>query len=164
IGYVSQDYSMLYGTVHENIALSMPWANDQMVVRAAQVAGVDKFVRQHPAGYAMPIGEQGAGVSGGQRQAIAIARAIISNPLILLLDEPTSSIDASTEQLITRNLAQYSVKRTLVVVTHKMSMLNLVERVIVLDKGKVIADGPKNKIVGKFAQQEIIIGENNDRK
>jgi len=150
IGYVSQDYSLLYGSVYENISLGTPWAGDQMVLQAAKLAGVDLFINQHPAGFSMPIGEQGTGLSGGQRQSIAIARAIISGPAILLLDEPTSAIDNYSEQILIRNLANYAANRTLIIVTHKPSMLSLVNRLILMDNGQVIADGPRDDILKKL--------------
>jgi ATP-binding cassette subfamily C protein LapB len=147
IGYVSQDYSLLYGTVYENIALGTPWASDQMVLQAAKMVGIDSFIQQHPAGFAMPIGEQGGGLSGGQRQAIAIARAILAGPSVLLLDEPTSSIDEHSEKIIVDNLRTYLEGRTLILVTHKAALLGLVDRLIVLDNGKIIADGEKNSVL-----------------
>lgn len=155
IGYVSQDYSLLYGTVYENISLGTPWAGDQMVLQAAKLAGVDLFINQHPAGFSMPIGEQGAGLSGGQRQSIAIARAILSNPAILLLDEPTSAIDNYAEQILIRNLANYAANRTLIIVTHKLSMLALVNRVILMDNGQVVADGPKDEVLKQLHNNQI---------
>ncbi|MCK4608681.1 MAG: type I secretion system permease/ATPase [Gammaproteobacteria bacterium] len=152
IGYVSQDFSLLYGSVHSNIALSAPWVHDQAVLQAAKLANVDSFVAKHPAGYAMPIGEQGAGLSGGQRQSIAIARAILSNPKVLLLDEPTSAIDTDSEQVIIRNLKQFYESKTVIVATHKMSMLQIVDRIIILGDGKIVADGPKDKILASMPQ------------
>jgi ATP-binding cassette subfamily C protein LapB len=159
IGYVSQDFSLLYGTVHSNISLSVPWANDQAILQAAKLANVDHFVSQHPAGYAMPIGEQGAGLSGGQRQSIAIARAILSNPPILLLDEPTSSIDLAAEKTIINNLSQFSAQKTLLLITHKMPMLALADRVIILSEGKIIANGPKKEV---FASMQNTMAKKED--
>ncbi len=155
VGYVSQDYSLLYGTVHENISLSLPWANDVSVLQAAKLAGVDEFIKKHPSGFAMHVGEQGVGLSNGQRQAIAIARAILSNPSILLLDEPTSNIDTRTEQLIKTNLKQYMVNKTLILITHKQTMLELADRLIVLDDGKIVADGPKAQVLDALQKGQI---------
>lgn len=150
IGYVAQDSSLFYGTVHSNITLSAPYANDQAILQAARIANVDQFVRQHPAGYAMPVGEYGSGLSGGQRQAIAIARAIVANPNILILDEPTSAIDDSSEQNIITNLSQISGNKTLIIVTHKPALLQLVDRLIVLVDGKVLLDGKKNDVLAQL--------------
>jgi ATP-binding cassette subfamily C protein LapB len=158
MGYVSQDYSLLYGSVHSNISLSAPWANDQAILQAAKIANVDRFVSQHPAGYAMPIGEQGAGLSGGQRQSIAIARAILSNPAILLLDEPTSSIDMAAEMVIINNLKQYANNKTLLVVTHKMTMLALVNRIIITSEGGIIEDGPKDEVLKRMKNDLVTQG------
>jgi len=130
-----------------NISLSVPWASDQAIIQAARMAHVDQFVNQHPAGYAMPIGEHGSGLSGGQRQAIAIARAILSNPAILLLDEPTSSIDSASERAILQNLVQFAANKTLIIITHKAALLSIVDRLIVLTAGEIVADGPKQEII-----------------
>jgi ATP-binding cassette, subfamily C, bacterial LapB len=155
IGYVSQDYSLLYGTVYENISLSTPWAGDQMVLQAAKLAGVDMFIKQHPLGFLMPIGEQGLGLSGGQRQAVVIARALLTDPAILLLDEPTSAIDNDTEQVLVHNLLKYARNKTLIIITHKPSMLTLVNRLVVMDNGQIVADGPKEEILKKFQDNQI---------
>lgn len=147
IGYVPQDPKLFFGTARENIALKAPWADDLEVLNAAKVSGADKFISKHPSGYDMPIGENGKGLSGGQAQTITIARALLTSPSILLLDEPTSCMDNSTEQLLMTNLQQYLKEKTMVLVTHKVSLLQVVDRLIVLQSGKIIADGPKDKVL-----------------
>jgi ATP-binding cassette subfamily C protein LapB len=95
----------------------------------------------------MEVGEQGVGLSGGQRQSIAIARAVLQNAPIVILDEPTSSMDNSTESLIRQRLLEHTQKKTLVLITHKASMLSLVERVVVIDEGRVVMDGPRDEVL-----------------
>ena len=111
------------------------------VLRAAQVAGVDDFVRQHPQGYGMRLGERGEGLSGGQRQAVAIARALVSKPAILVFDEATSAMDAGSETAVLQRLSQEIGPRTFVTITHKASLLQMVRKIIVLEQGKVAAQG-----------------------
>lgn len=143
IGCVLQDPHLFFGSVKDNITLGAPYVDEASVIRAATMAGVDQFVRQHPLGYDMPVGENGRMLSGGQRQAVAVARALLLNPQILMFDEPTSSMDNSTEAAFKQRLGAIAKGRTIVLVTHRHSMLALVDRLIVLDRGKVVADGPK---------------------
>lgn len=152
IGYAPQDSLLFAGTVRSNIMMRNPSADDERLLEVAQIAGVTHFTNLNPAGFDMKIGERGEGVSGGQRQAIAIARALLSNPSILLLDEPTSSMDERSEQELITKLKQYMENRTLLLVTHKPSLLPLVDRIIILHMGKIIADGPKPQILQAIAQ------------
>lgn len=164
IGYVGQEPKLFFGTVRENIAMKAPWADDAEILRCAKLAGVDRFVSRHPAGYDMPIGESAKGISGGQAQAITVARALLNNPSLLLFDEPTSCMDNSAENVFLSNMRSYAKDKTVLLVTHKMSMLSLVDRLIVLQNGKIVADGPKeqvldalrhlNKDAGKASTQE----------
>ncbi|GAB4398099.1 MAG: type I secretion system permease/ATPase [Rhodoferax sp.] len=157
IGYVPQDPTLFYGTLRENITLGWPLATDEAVVRAADVAGLTDYVNLHPLGFDMMIGERGESLSGGQRQSVAIGRAVVSDPPILLLDEPTASMDQASESLIKRKLAEYSKGKTLIVVTHRTSLLDLVSRVVILDSGKVVADGPKEQVIK--ALREGLVGK-----
>jgi ATP-binding cassette subfamily C protein LapB len=138
-GYVPQDVKLFYGTVRDNILIGNRAASDEDMLRAARIAGVDKIVARHPAGYDMPVGEGGRTLSGGQRQAITNARALVSSPRIMVMDEPTSAMDTSTEQAYVQALLQYLQGRTLVLVTHKPSLLALVDRIVVLDYGRLQA-------------------------
>lgn len=147
IGYVAQDPRLFFGTARENISMKAPWADDIEVLNCAKIAGADNFISQHPAGYDMPIGENGRGLSGGQAQAITIARALLTSPSILLFDEPTSCMDNSIEQFFISNMKEYLKDKTLVMVTHKVSLLQLVDRLMVLQAGKIVADGPKAKVL-----------------
>ncbi len=151
LGYVSQDVRLFFGTLRDNVALGWPLAGDREVLEVARITGLDYLVARHPQGFDMTVGEGGEGLSGGQRQAVAIARALLPAPPILLLDEPTSSMDHSTEQTILAHLRRYLQGKTLVLVTHKPSMLALVERLIVLDQGRVVADGPRDKVLRALA-------------
>lgn len=147
IGCVLQDPHLFFGSVKDNITLGAPYVDEASVIRAATLSGVDQFVRQHPLGYDMPVGENGRMLSGGQRQAVAVARALLLNPQILMFDEPTSSMDNSTEAAFKQRLGLIAKGRTIVLVTHRHSMLALVDRLIVLDRGKVVADGPKSGVL-----------------
>lgn len=155
VGWVQQDVTLFFGSLRENIAMGAPQADDEAVVRAAEIAGLLPAVNAHPRGFDMPIGERGESLSGGQRQGVAIARAVIKEAPILLLDEPTSSADHSSEEDIKRRLSQVAKGRTLVVVTHRTSLLELVDRVIVLDGGRVVADGPRDQVVNALRQGRV---------
>jgi ATP-binding cassette subfamily C protein LapB len=144
IGAVLQDSWLFSGTLRDNIAVGAVRPSDAAVLAAARVSGVDDFVSRHPQGYDMPLAERGEGLSGGQRQAICVARALIGAPPILVLDEPTASMDSQTEADLIRRLRPEAADRTLVVITHRPSLLELVDRVIVIDQGRVVADGPKS--------------------
>ncbi|TVP68861.1 MAG: type I secretion system permease/ATPase [Rhodobacteraceae bacterium] len=144
VGSVLQDIWLFSGTVRENIAIGAMRPRDQDIIEAARIAGVEDFVRRHPAGYDMMLAERGEGLSGGQKQAITLARALLGRPPILLMDEPTSSMDVQNEAGVIARLKADLADRTLVVVTHRTSLLDLVDRVIVIDQGKVAADGPKS--------------------
>lgn len=155
VGYVPQDATLFFGTLKDNIQLAAPLMDDAALVQAADVAGLTEYVNAHPRGFDMEIGERGESVSGGQRQCIAIARAVIGNPPILLLDEPTGSMDHATEETVKRNLKQYAAHKTLLIVTHRTSLLDLVNRIIVIDNGKIVADGPKASVVEALKQGRI---------
>jgi ATP-binding cassette subfamily C protein LapB len=153
VHYVSDDSVLFYGTIRDNIAMGDPRATDEEILRAARLAGVDKIVQVHPSGYDMPVGERGQLLSSGQRQAVALARALLSNASVLMLDEPTGSVDNGFEQDFMAALPAYLEGKTLLVVTHRASVLDLVDRVIVLDAGRLVADGPKDLILEKLVKQ-----------
>jgi len=155
IGYVPQDITLFYGSVRDNIVYAMPNADDKAVLRAARIAGVTDFVDRHPMGFDMPVGERGEGLSGGQRQAVAIARALLLDPAILLLDEPSNSMDNTTEEQLKQRLSEVVKDKTLILVTHRASLLSFVDRLIVLDDGKLIADGPKQDVLEALKQGRL---------
>lgn len=152
IGYVPEDVFLFYGSVKENIVLSAPYVDDAVMLEAAEIAGVSEFVNRHPKGFDMPVGERGAGLSGGQRQTVAIARALLLNPPIYVFDEVSSALDnRSEEQFKQRFTRRLNQNHTLLLITHRMSMLSLVDRLIVLDGGRIIADGPKAEVLSLLA-------------
>jgi ATP-binding cassette subfamily C protein LapB len=147
LGVVLQDVWLIGGTIKQNIALGGEYPTDADILHAAQVAGVDEFVRNHPEGYGLRLGERGEGLSGGQRQAVAIARALLRKPQILLFDEATSAMDAGAETTLLQSLAQEIGKRTFVTITHKASLLQIVDKVIVLEQGRVVAQGSPEQLM-----------------
>jgi ATP-binding cassette subfamily C protein LapB len=158
IGYVPQDIVLFYGSVRDNIVLGAPRIEDAAALRAAEQAGVTEFVNLHPRGFAMPVGERGEAVSGGQRQAIAIARAYLLQPPILLLDEPSNAMDNRTEELFKARLAEQLDGRTLMLITHRASLLSLVSRIIVIEAGRVAADGPRDQVLAALAGGKVNVG------
>ena len=148
IGAVLQEPWLLSGSLRENIALGTMRPRDDEILEAASLAGVEAFAARHPEGYDMQLGERGQGLSGGQRQAVALARALMGDPPILLLDEPTAAMDIQSEAALIARLKAARPGRTMVLITHRISLLELVDRVIVIEGGKVVADGPKNRVIG----------------
>ncbi len=155
IGYVPQDVTLFYGTLRENITVGMPYVEDHAILQAAELAGLQDLVGGHPKGFDLPIGERGESLSGGQRQSVAIARALVHEPVMLLLDEPSSSMDFSTEDNLKKRLAGYTQGRTMVLVTHRNSLLDLVDRLIVIDRGAVVCDGPKKQVVEALSSGKV---------
>ena len=152
---VSQDITLFYGSLRENITFGMPHARDDAIVAAAETAGLSEFVQRHPQGFDMQVGERGELLSGGQRQGVGIARAVLHNAPLLLLDEPTSAMDFSTEALVTQRMQAFTEGKTVVLVTHRTSMLAFVDRVIVVDQGRIVADGPRERIMQALAAGRI---------
>ena len=155
IGYVPQDITLFRGTIRENIILGSPEVEDERILRAAELAGVSQFAGKHPKGFDMEIGEQGRGLSGGQRQSVAMARALLHDPPILILDEPSSSMDNRTETRMKTNLKNLLAVKTLVLITHRGSLLDLVERIIIIDNGTVVADGPRDQVLSAMKSGQI---------
>ena len=158
IGYVPQDIVLFYGTVRDNIVLGAPRSEDAAVLRAAEQAGIREFIDRHPLGFSMPVGERGEGLSGGQRQAIAVARAYLEQPPVLLLDEPSNAMDNRSEEIFKERLARDLAGRTLLLITHRASLLSLVDRIIVLEAGSVAADGPRDQVLAALAGGRIGAG------
>ena len=153
IAYVSQDVLLFNGTVKENIVYRVPHIEDEKIIEAAQVSGVMDFINKHPKGFDMPVGERGAFLSGGQRQSIAIARAILQNYPIVLFDEPTSAMDSSTEAQFMKNIKEYLKGKTTVLVTHKTSLLSLVDHIVVMEDGKAALTGTKEVVFEKLSKK-----------
>jgi ATP-binding cassette subfamily C protein LapB len=148
IGYVPQEVVLFNGTMKENIMLGKEGLiKDEEIIRAAEHSGVMSTVKNHPSGFDMHIGERGYGLSGGQRQSVAIARAMLGNPDIVIMDEPSNSMDNVTESQLKPRLQEFTKNKTFILITHKASMLDIVDRLIVLDAGRVIADGEKQEVI-----------------
>ena len=155
IGHVPQDPMLFYGSLKQNLLVGAPFAGESDMLRAARVAGVDEFVANNPKGYDMLVGERGESLSGGQRQSIAMARALINDPAMLLLDEPSSNLDNQSEAQLKRRLQEASAGKTVVLVTHRTALLTLVDRLIVIDNGKIVADGAKDHVIEALKQGRI---------
>lgn len=161
VGCVPQDVNLFYGTIRDNIVIANPLADEEQVLRAAQRAGVTLFTNQDPYGLDKQVGEGGRQLSGGQRQAIAISRALLNDPIMLMLDEPTSNMDNRSELYIKQELLKLSAQQTLLLVTHRSSMLDVVDRLIVMEQGRIVADGPKDAVLkqlqsGKVRSKEAV--------
>lgn len=150
VGYVSQDINLFKGTVKDNVLYKAPYVSDEELLYVSSISGVDTIVNEHPQGFDMPINEQGYGLSGGQKQSIAVARALVLNPSILLLDEPTNSMDNQTEGNFKLKLKTVLQEKTMILVTHKHHLLDLVDKLIVLEKGKILFQGEKNLVLHKL--------------
>lgn len=155
VGYVPQEVTLFTGTLRDNISLGRPFITDAQLVRAVERAGIADWVNRHPLGFDMPISERGDSVSGGQKKCIAVARALVTEPNILILDEPTGGTDQTTERTIIESLSEFMKGRTLIVVTHRNSLLALVDRIIVVDRGKIVADGARDAVVNALRQGKI---------
>jgi ATP-binding cassette subfamily C protein LapB len=153
LGYIGQDNLLFQGTLKSNIIIGAPWMDEPAVLEAAKLSGVERFASRHPLGYDLQVGERGELLSGGQKQAVNIARALLTKPSLLVMDEPTSAMDANAERDFISNMEKYSKdgNRTLILSTHKPSMLKLTDRIIVMDQGKVAAEGPKADVMRQLS-------------
>jgi ATP-binding cassette, subfamily C, bacterial LapB len=151
IGFVLQDTDLFFGKLRDNIKLGLPAATDGQILEAARLAGVEQFAALHPLGYDLPIAEGGRSLSGGQKQAIGLARALIRKPQILFLDEPTAHFDMRSEgEFLDRLKALAATEMTIIVSTHRLSLLSIVDRLLVFEKGLLIADGPRDDILARL--------------
>jgi len=142
---------LFQGTLRENLALGLPSPTDEQIMQAARITGLDKLLGTHSKGLGIEISEGGRGLSGGQRQLVGLTRLVLAQPRIMLLDEPTASMDPQLEeQVAERVFGTRPNDTTLVVVTHKPAMLRYFSRIIILDKGKVVADGPRDEILKRL--------------
>ncbi|MEA2018626.1 MAG: type I secretion system permease/ATPase [Campylobacterota bacterium] len=147
MGCVPQEAFLFMGSIKDNITIGEQYVSDEELIAVAKLAGVHDFLGKHEAGYDLIVGERGEGLSGGERQSVTLARALVSNPEILIMDEPTNSMDKQTETQFINRIKSIIDDKTLIVVTHKMALLTLVDRVIIIDNGKIVADGPKEKVL-----------------
>ncbi|MFT5880883.1 MAG: ATP-binding cassette subfamily C protein LapB [Moritella sp.] len=157
-GYLPQDITLFHGTIKENILFGAKQVTEYQLIRAVQLSGVNIFTDIDSQGLEQQVGEGGKALSRGQRQSIALARAILNDPQILLLDEPTASLDARAEKQFIQSMQMTAKDRTLLLITHKMHLLQLVDRIIVLDKGHLMADGPKADILEKLKKGLLVPG------
>ncbi|WP_110970667.1 MULTISPECIES: type I secretion system permease/ATPase [Pseudomonas] len=157
LGYVPQDIQLLAGTLRDNLVSGARYVEDEMVLQAAELAGVHEFARLHPQGYELQVGERGQNLSGGQRQNVALARALLLNPQVLLLDEPTAAMDNTGEERLKQRLQAVIEHKTVVLVTHRASLLSLVDRLIVIDRGQIVADGPKAAVMDALKKGQISV-------
>ncbi len=153
LGYIGQENLLFQGTLKSNIVMGAPWMDEEAMIEAAKTSGVERFTSKHPLGYDLQVGERGELLSGGQRQGVNIARALLTKPSLLVMDEPTSAMDANAEREFISNIERYSkeANRTLVLSTHKPSMLKLADRIIVMDQGRIVADGPKTDVMRQLS-------------
>lgn len=155
IGHVSQDIVLFYGSLRDNLRMAAPHASDEELVRAARIAGLEEFIDTHPRGFDMIVGERGETLSGGQRQGVALARAVLRDSPILLLDEPTGAMDHSSEETVRLRLGEFFKERTVILITHRNALLSLVDRLLVIDAGRIVADGPKDRVVAALRTGQI---------
>jgi ATP-binding cassette subfamily C protein LapB len=156
IGYVPQDLVLFYGSLKDNIAMSSLDVEDEKILEVAGISGLNQFIRNNPEGFNMPVGERGGLLSQGQRQSVVIARSLINSPPMLLLDEPTSNLDNTIEAKVIRSLDSYIGNKTVIMVTHRQSLLTMAERVIVVDGGEIVADGAKEKILEDLRSGKVV--------
>jgi len=155
ISYMPQDTTLFAGTARSNIVFKRKHASDEDMTEAANISGSMDFINRHPLGFELPIAENGENLSGGQAQGIALARTVINDSPIVILDEPTKSFDTSTEKSVQDHLIGYLKDKTAIIITHKISDLRLVDRVIVMHDGMINMDGPKAEIMARLSGKAI---------
>lgn len=155
VGYLPQNIALFAGSVRENLLVGAPGADDAAILRAASLAGLTEIVNRHPKGFDMPVGERGEALSGGQRQTVALARALITDPPILVLDEPTHAMDHSAEERLKAQMQTELTGKTIIIVTHRESLLSVINTLIVMDNGRVVAAGPKDQVLKAIAEGKV---------
>jgi len=157
ISYVPQDITLFRGTVKDNITAQAPYADHAAIIRAAHISQTEEFVNLHPKGFDMEVGERGDGLSGGQRQSIAVARAFLIDTPLIIMDEPSNSMDNTTELRLLKSLSVALEGKTTILVTHKSTLLALVDRLLVIDQGKVVLDGAKQEVLERLHPKKKVV-------
>ena len=155
VGYLSQNIALFAGSVRDNLLVGAPGADDAAILRAASIAGLIDIVNRHPKGFDMPVGERGEALSGGQRQTVALARALITDPPILVLDEPTHAMDHSAEERLKTQMQNELAGKTILIITHRESLLSVINTLVVMDSGRVVAVGPKDLVLKAIAEGKV---------
>ncbi len=155
VGYLPQNIALFAGSVRDNLLVGAPGADDAAILRAASIAGLIDIVNRHPKGFDMPVGERGEALSGGQRQTVALARALITDPPILVLDEPTHAMDHSAEERLKTQMQNELAGKTILIITHRESLLSVINTLVVMDSGRVVAVGPKDLVLKAIAEGKV---------
>ena len=155
VSWVSQDVVLFKGSLRENLLIASPRVNDERFLQVLSVCGLDSWVMEHPMGLDMPLGEAGQSLSGGQRQMVALARALLADAPILMLDEPTSAMDMAGEQQLLTRLAPELKNRLVVIATHRPGPLEWVSRLLILDQGRIAADGPRDAVLQAVSEGKV---------
>lgn len=153
LSFLSQNARLFHGTIRENLLMAKPLASDQDLINALELSGAIDFIRKLPDGLDHVVLEGGTGLSGGQKQALLLARSFLRQPNVLLLDEPTASLDEGSEKRIIQSLATLASDKTMLIATHRMALLSLVERIIVVDNGRIVMDDKKNKVLAQLRRK-----------
>jgi ATP-binding cassette subfamily C protein LapB len=152
VGYLPQDVRLFQGTLRENLTIGLPSPSDEQILQAARLTGLEQAIAAHPKGLSLEISEGGRGLSGGQRQLVGLTRLLIAQPSVVLLDEPTASMDSDLERFVMGRLASHLRQdAVLVIVTHKAALLQHVSRILVVDRGRLALDGPRDAVLARLA-------------
>jgi ATP-binding cassette subfamily C protein LapB len=159
VAYISQDVVLFNGTVRDNITATKPNATEEEILTVAKASGVHDFIAQHPMGYDAPVGEHGLGLSGGQRQCVALARAMLLQPKVYICDEPTNAMDIQAENSFTQMIKDQTDDKTLILITHRHHLLSLVDRIILIDQGRIIMDGARDDVLNSISSGQLKVQE-----
>ena len=155
VGYLPQNLVLFSGSVRDNLQIGTRGVDDAALLRAAGIAGLLDIVSRHPKGFDMPVGERGESLSGGQRQTVALARALVTDPPILILDEPTHAMDHSSEERLKARIQEEMKDKTIIIITHRDSLLSVVNTLVVVDGGKVVAAGPREAVIKALSEGKV---------